>query len=117
MGHIGRKTFLNAIRRNRYTEFGADDIYVIAVEKSAFLLGEDMDVHGAKGTVVGAEAKSRRRSEVLYWAPTNVWRRSHRRPRGGAVACHLRSPTMPNPQASLGDQTDANPQRADPTDH
>ena len=75
---------------------------------SAFLFSEDKDVHGAKGTVVGAEAESRRRSEVLYWSPPTS---------GGAVACHLRSPTMPNPQACLGDQTDANPQRADPTDH
>ena len=48
MGDIGRRTLLNAIRRNRYTEFGADDISVIAVEKSAFLFGEDMDVLGAK---------------------------------------------------------------------
>ncbi len=51
---------MNAICRNRYTEFGADDISVIAVEKALFLFGEDMDVLGAKDTVVGAEAKSRR---------------------------------------------------------
>ena len=60
MGHIGRKIFMNAIYRNRYTEFGADDISVIAVEKALFLFGEDMDVLGAKDTAVGAEAKSRR---------------------------------------------------------
>ncbi len=36
MGHIGRKTLLNAICCNGNAEFGADDISVIAVEKSAF---------------------------------------------------------------------------------
>ncbi len=32
-----------------------------------------------------------------------------------AATCVAQLP--PNPQACLGDQTDANPQRADPTDH
>ena len=74
MGHIGRKTFLNAIRRNRYTEFGADDIHVIAVKKSAFLFGEDMDVLGAKDKL-------------------GDWRRSHRRSPDGAVTSALHEPT------------------------
>ncbi len=38
MGHIGRRTSLLAIRRNLNSEFGAEDILVIAQEKALFLL-------------------------------------------------------------------------------